>query len=475
MGGLWRARGWGWTVGVAAILILGGGNAAIPLPRILAQLIAVPMCIYALSGGRGTGKGVRLRGPDWLVLALFVLCVIHLIPLPGEVWSDLPGRYILGRVDLEVFGALRSRSLSIVPADTVRALLFLIAPLAGYLSVAAGDAVRRDAVLRGITLALAVAFLVAAAQMLAPNLAWIHPYPGADYPLPIGFFGNRNHHADFLLCALPLAIAWLWRNGLVRPRVSTKRLELLSVVLAANVAIFVAATASRAGVALLPPTVIACFLALWLGDIPKRVLLTRLALVLAAFAGIILVLYITGGDRVFAVTGRGAIIDDNRLRFWPTVWAAAVAYWPWGAGIGTFQKAYEIIEPIGALRELYLNHAHNDYLEISVEAGLPGILLVGAAILWIVKSIIRAWRDPTFMETRLSTISLVVVFAHSLVDYPARTIAIATTSAVALALTRKQSAVKSTAPPSGARPWRSYGLNRQIGSDKAGPFAAGGS
>ena len=64
-------------------------------------------------------------------------------------------------------------------------------------------------------------------------------------------------------------------------------------------------------------------------------------------------------------------------------------YAPFGGGFGSFEAAYKIVEPVNLLSLQYLNHAHNDYLELAIEAGLPGLALAG---LWIVLIGWLSWR-----------------------------------------------------------------------------------
>ena len=70
----------------------------------------------------------------------------------------------------------------------------------------------------------------------------------------------------------------------------------------------------------------------------------------------------------------------------------------------------------------YINHAHNDYLELLFEGGLPaGPLLL--AFVWLLASrIVETLGSQRHMAAALA---LVFVLVHSLVDYPLRTLAIA--------------------------------------------------
>jgi O-antigen ligase len=207
-------------------------------------------------------------------------------------------------------------------------------------------------------------------------------------------------------------------------------------ILVGAVTVFVGATGSRTGAVLMLPAIGLTLLAMWAGRLPFRAATFRLGRVMFMAAGAALLMWLLGAERLLSALGRTRILEDNRLDFWPTVWTAAQAYFPWGAGLGTFKEAYELVEPLGALRALFVNHAHNEYLEVMIEAGLPGLLLVSAVLIWVGRVSWRVWLSPGGhpASARLASICLVLVILHSLVDYPARTMAISILFAAASAL-----------------------------------------
>jgi O-antigen ligase len=84
----------------------------------------------------------------------------------------------------------------------------------------------------------------------------------------------------------------------------------------------------------------------------------------------------------------------------------------------------------------YVNHAHNDYLEVALETGLPGILLLLAFLAWFALAALTAWRSSAEGGNlaRAATLVILVVLLHSLVDYPIRTAAVAAVFAASCAL-----------------------------------------
>ena len=104
---------------------------------------------------------------------------------------------------------------------------------------------------------------------------------------------------------------------------------------------------------------------------------------------------------------------------------AAWQYFPIGSGIGSFVEVYQVHEPASALVINYVNHAHNDWVEILLTTGLPGALLAGLALwgyfkgAWSVVGRERsAGRDAQF--ARLGAVILGMLAFASLTDYPLR-------------------------------------------------------
>ena len=99
-------------------------------------------------------------------------------------------------------------------------------------------------------------------------------------------------------------------------------------------------------------------------------------------------------------------------------------FFPMGAGGGTFPFVYYRYEPVEMLGRAYVNHVHNDYLEMVFEYGVPGVLIAAFAIILLAKAAWSAWRDGTegeaMMASRAATVGLGVLLVGSAVDYPLR-------------------------------------------------------
>lgn len=417
--------GWGWTIALAAILVLGGAHWTLPLTRFLAELIACGMLVAALWRWPRDAGG--LCAPDWIALALLGLFAIQLVPLPPEVWTALPGRALAARADRLVFGEAGWRPFSLDPEASWRALLMLLPAGATYLAVRLGDAPRRTALLRGAVIAGAIGLALGGTQAILAGQTWLQIYPRSDYPLPVGFFTNRNHQATFLACMVPIFAAWL----VSRPNMAAPARLIWTIAAAGLLAAGgILGTASRTGAVLLPLALVGTWLAMRQVEHRKP---TGMARQLAMLAGGLmlfgLAVYLLGGDGLSRPLERGAVGQDQRFVFWPIAVDAATAFWPVGSGLGTFLTGYEMREPLEAVGPLYINHAHNDFLEILLEAGVPGLVLALVAS-WELFLLGRAaWRNadgasPSDATARLAAVALALPILHSLVDYPLRTVTI---------------------------------------------------
>ena len=114
------------------------------------------------------------------------------------------------------------------------------------------------------------------------------------------------------------------------------------------------------------------------------------------------------------------LAQDRRSLAWPIIWRAAQEHLPFGAGIGAFDRVYQAAEPLDLIGPTYLNHAHNDFLELWLEAGWA------AALLMLLFSAGWAWKTWNAWRVRSATGvaaagSILLLAAASFSDYPLRT------------------------------------------------------
>lgn len=188
---------------------------------------------------------------------------------------------------------------------------------------------------------------------------------------------------------------------------------------------------SLAAIALSIPVLIASVALLPAGGRWSRLALPLSALVLVGSVALL-------ATRPLAVgaLGEGASASTtSRTAISATTMEAIEDSFPVGTGLGSFQQVYRQYEDPMAVTPQYVNHAHNEYLQIALELGAPGLLLVAIFLAWWAVAAARIWQSPLSSPfARAATIATAAVLAHSIVDFPLRTAAIAAIFAAAVAM-----------------------------------------
>ncbi|WP_298174535.1 O-antigen ligase family protein [Novosphingobium sp.] len=415
---------------VMLMTLLGGGPATVPTPRFVAAVLAAIMAGVLLASVRNR-RPLPFRFADGLVAGLVVLIIAQLVPLPASLWTALPGRALTMDIDMAVFGRLGWRPLSVDPSLTAETATQLLPALAAYIAVRTGPAARLVAVIDGVLIAGGLGLLLGALQMLFQGAAVLSPYSRGDYLVPTGFFTNHNHQAVFLECLFPLALIRTRLAPWTRRRLPADLKTVLGVSATGVLACVVLATGSRMGTALLVPLTITSWIAL--RGASKIGFLRAVT-----FTGGIAMLVALGGTRLVASLQKGDLASDQRWDFFRDAWQANLSYWPAGAGLGTFSIAFAPLEPLAHLGPHYLNHVHNDYLELAFEAGAAGMLLAGVGIIWFLSRMTIAYRDKAATDMqmlhRMACIPVLLLLLHSIFDYPLRTLASEIVMATSIAL-----------------------------------------
>ena len=448
-----------------------------PLPFGSYPLWAWPVlagCTGLLLLGWGTlatsGRATVVRPPRrlWWAVAPFALALawalFQTLPLSPEPWH-----HPVWRSAAEALGTPYAGAISLDPAAG-RASLVRMAAYAGifWLSFQLGrDPDRGRTMLTAVAVAASGYALYGLAVDVsgANTILWLDKTAYLD--VVTATFVNRNSFATFaglgLLCTTAMLAQRLRRPGRGARGLRQRIRALIGVGYARSgillggwlvTAVALVLTESRGGTAatVLGLMVFFSVLALRRGLSPRSLVLPALVLVLA-------------GTAVFEVGGEGLA-----RRLWATSddWQARTEIYEQtgkairdapvlGTGLGTFASVYRLYwtERIGP----GVRMAHNDYLEIILELGVPAgaSLVAGLAAL----GLICAWgalvrrRDPELPAVGLAACAL--VGAHAFVDFSLQIPAVAATFALVLGVAAAQS-------------WRSSGARRsQEASTRADP------
>jgi O-antigen ligase len=370
-----------------------------------------------------------------LILAMVAVLVValQLAPLPASLWPQLGGREPIA-AGLRVLGiAAPAMPVSLAPSDTIAALFTLIPPLAMFVAVVRLKAYRTSW-LTGALLAGTVAGILLGVLQFSSgdkmSSPW-YPYPQSSFGVATGFFANGNHMAILLVITLPF-LAALLASGRRSDRQLKSAMVTIAAALTLVILVGIALNRSLAGIGLAFPVLAVSALIV----LPQRSSLRLLAIGLAALllvgaVGALATSSTSGAqwssDMSGSVQGRQEMLDTS-VRMMRD-------FMPWGSGLGSYREAYHLYEDPGTVTNTYVVHAHNDYVEIAVELGVAGILLMIAFLAWWLAAVARAWRQADAgVYARAASIASAAILVHSLVDFPLRTAAIAATFAMCLAL-----------------------------------------
>ncbi len=421
----------------------GGWRGIDPFFVLLSLLFA---CLWIAGGGyRGNVPGqVVVRAASWLCLTAAILfdagsfrqqrailllligaaalAVLQLVPLPPAIWSALPGRHAFDAAGPIVGGPLPWRPMAISPSAALNALSSLIVPFVTLVLVAGADRERRSQL---VTLLLVVVAATMAIGLLQfAGIALRTPLVGRSDEVT-GIFSNRNHFALFMALGCLLTPAWVFAEGRRpgwRPPVAIGLIALF--------ALAILASGSRAGMGTGAVAIGLALLLSWRGirrslsRYPRWVFPAAVGGIVAAAA--MLVLVSIASNRAISIN-RALTVDieqDMRSRGLPTVIGMVKEYFPAGSGLGGFDAVFRLHEPLDLLKPTFFNRAHNDFIEIVLDAGVPGLLLLLAGILWWGWASLRAWRagpGTEYMLPKLGSATVLLVLLASAVDYPART------------------------------------------------------
>lgn len=407
---------------VALLWLAGGASKPEALGQVVVRLAAITALIVVILFGERPALG-RYQPVAYILGAAVLLVLLQLVPLPPAIWQALPGRTLFVQAATVSGQSQPWRPLAIVPGATVNAAISLVVPVTMLLLLAGLKETER-LWLPGIVLGLIVASMLVGLLQFSGNSLY-NPLINNSVGQVSSTFANRNHFALFLAFGCVLAPVWALREG----RDSGWRAP-IALGFTVLFVLMILASGSRGGLG-------AGVLALCIGLMlvrrgVKRKLRRYPRWVFPAFVAglaalvVILVVLSIASDRAVSINRLlfANAEQDMRRRAFSTVWTMIWTYFPAGSGLGGFDPIFRIHEPFALLKLTYFNHAHNDLLEIILDAGLAGLLLLGAALAWWLYASIRVWRAASNVSTtyaKLGSAILLLAILASVFDYPART------------------------------------------------------
>jgi len=417
---------------VVLALVFGGGGSAAPVSELAVELIAAAIAAIWLWITSGKGAGSLDRRTCLLATTIVAVPLVQLVPLPPSLWTSLPGRQAEHDV-LALAGATQAwMPWSVAPTRTLASLLSAGPPVLAMLLVASLPASGRQWVLLALAATVVLSLLLGALQLAAGETGAWRPYGLDNLGFLNGFQANRNGQADIVLIGFvagSVSLRWLTEGRALHSRHALFGVWAFVLVLACFL------TGSRAGIALIAVALPGALFIHGRGLGNRRQFFLGFGgLVFAGGLGLLL----AQGSAVYQrVIARFSLGPDFRGELWEDTRFALAQYWPVGSGMGTFRPVFIAAERLEVVDPTMPVRAHNDYLELGLEAGLLGYLALALVAVCLARMAWTSWRERPQADRSpiaFAITALTIIALHSVLDYPLRSLAISCLAGVAAGL-----------------------------------------
>ena len=403
----------------AIILICGG----ISVPSLTAFTLLVTIGIVALAVGVARIVGINITRHAKLALIIILfgvgLLFVQILPLPPQIWIAFPAREFVTE-SFRVTGVpLGWSALSLDATSTKDDLIFIAPALALFVAALTVQANQRIYLVLTLLGFVLVSIILGLAQKFQGPTSSLYIYDFGSNGSATGFFANRNFSAALLYAAIPfvvaLALNWI-RSGKTHKIVG----PFFAFIFIAIIIAGLGATESRMGIILAFFAILLSVPLIWTKQgqsIGSRglIIMMFIAVFLIAQFGLVAILRLASTDSV----------SEYRTTIYAVSLTTLRGVFPIGAGFGSFVPLYAMHETPSVVTTAFVNHAHNDWLELVLEGGLPMAILLVAYLAWYASATYNIWAKGRDISEDLllkaASISIALLLFHSFFDYPLRT------------------------------------------------------
>lgn len=411
---------------VLAVLAFGGTE---PLYFSVVQIILLAVGVLFLLSYAPSRVG-KPKLPVVIPLILLALILFQIVPLPASGVQLIRGA-------AELPSETSYLAISIAPYQTLSHLLVLLTYLtAFYLTLVVCQS--HSGKKRLIFALLALGAFEALYGLVQYLTGWqqIFSYVKIfNVHEATGTYINRSHFAGLLEMILPFALALafyqfgkLWdvqpgRPARMRNLFGQADFQKLILWLFMAVILFLALFFSRSRMGIISSLVSTLVIIILMVTSAKHGRTGAVLAILFLSAGILMAIWI-GPEPVIArfelLEQQVGAVEQGRWAIWRDTLELISQSPSLGSGFGTFPVVYTSAQTIYLSR--FVNHAHNDYLEIVSELGIPAALLLFGAVFYLLWRVSRCFYAPTGdrfgRATALGCVgSLAAILLHSFTDF----------------------------------------------------------
>src|SRR5262249_20283622 len=195
---------------LVACLTLGGGTSAGFLSDVVLQLLAIPVLLVCLLRLWDLPPSARHARRELLFCVAVVLVpLLQLVPLPPQLWTALPNRQLLAGTFELLERDLPWMPISVLPRATWLSALSLLPPLALFLgTLLLGYRERRLLCILFLGIGILSVF-VGLSQVAQGRQSVLRFFEITNESEAVGFFANRNHFAALLYALTIFAAVWV--------------------------------------------------------------------------------------------------------------------------------------------------------------------------------------------------------------------------------------------------------------------------